>query len=1353
MKFAGGVDAQRVVQRDVFKAKTARGDIVGTGFGDGRAGHFDAQQRRHAAVPGAVDVEETLVACQRDAEAGAAQGRRIPLQQRMPRRRGLALSGRALRRKPVAFAREGIPRQRDASRLCAGIQSGPRDVDAPGPMFGDPRVVALRDPGLAAPREIGVRPAGGEKFPAFSHTAAIELRSRVGFMDACLRSVGAAFVRQRLQLALQIVQRCGDQHDALVHRLTPDLQRVGQRRQIDARAAALYEGEQLADFLLQLIRRARRKRQQTRAAVPRVGACRGRRFLHDQMGIGATRAKRRNAGDARNLAGSGAFAHDLPAPCGGFALQPERRGREIDLVVDLVRVQGRHQLAMPQLQQDLGQCGDAGCRFAVADVGFQRADGAMLPGRAVGGAAAGPERAGQARDFDRVAQRGSGAVRFDVAHVRGIDVGARKRGGHYFGLGDGIGHRVTVRAATGVQGAALDHGMDGVAVAQRLRQRLQHHRTDAFGIDEAVGVAAEGAALRPFRQHPQSGEFHHVLRIDDQTDGAGDRGLAHAAVQAVQRDMDRGERRRAGAVHRERRTGEIEQERDPVGHRIEQRLHGVARIHHPDEHADLAARSERRRRVAAVLDRVIAGFQEQAFLRIDLLRFLRRDPEEQRIELVDVVEETGPAGVAFAGLALLGIVIVLPAPTVGGDFARAAAPGRQVVPERFEIGRLRIAAADADDGNIEAHSAVRRCVDRRRCVRCGPHRQRGRCVVARRQPAAAGAVQRLARRARGERRHGRRVPQWKRSRSGGRHRSRMHGRRVHGSRMRDGFPIVLQEMRDQAVDALHFEKQRAARARKKLAEMRGELHDQDAVQPVLFQRLVGFDLGHVHPQRARDHFPEQQRAARAQCGIVGRNQRGGTGRQGCRRGHPGFCGCPGRRAHPGRRGHGRRRRGGHLDGRRVHGSRVRHGCPIVFQEIGDQAVDALHFEKQRAARARKKLAEMRGELHDQDAVQPVLFQRLVGFDLGHVHPQRARDHFPEQQRAARAQCGIVGRNQRGGTGRQGCRRGHGRRRRGGHLKRCGRRQCGDRRPSAKRRLRGRSRRHQPLANHAVASRRQGQLAQPMICMSREADIEEAFGLQQRFPLRRRQARAAGQAQLLVLVQPPAIEQAEREMRVPRPCAELVDQQHATALQQRLGVAHRLAHVGSGVQHVGRDHRVVAIALDRLERKRFSNIEDRSAQRRELRLIDLLRMQQEGLGQVGVAILFDQVAETAQHRQQPRGGAAGTGTDFEQAQAALAARGPGGEFRTQALAKHPIEVIGDQVVLVDALDQAHRRIGEHHVGGGQRSRQDFGQPAQAGFDQDEIGAMVDVLAPARHRRVPTRPQRFDGFVDEKTAMPR
>ena len=143
------------------------------------------------------------------------------------------------------------------------------------------------------------------------------------------------------------------------------------------------------------------------------------------------------------------------------------------------------------------------------------------------------------------------------------------------------------------------------------------------------------------------------------------------------------------------------------------------------------------------------------------------------------------------------------------------------------------------------------------------------------------------------------------------------------------------------------------------------------------------------------------------------------------------------------------------------------------------------------------------------------------------------------------------------------------------------------------------------------------------------------------------------------------------------------------------------------------------------------------------------MQKEGLGQVGVAILFDQVAETAQHRQQPRGGAARAGTDFEQAQAALAVRSLRRAFGAQAFAQHKIEMVGDEVVLVDAFDKMHRRLGKHHVGRGHRAAQDLGQTAQAGFDQREIGAMVGVGAPRPHGVVPARPQRLERFGRQKT----
>ena len=63
------------------------------------------------------------------------------------------------------------------------------------------------------------------------------------------------------------------------------------------------------------------------------------------------------------------------------------------------------------LQQHLGQPGDSGRALAVADVRLDRADGAELRAPAV----CSPERLAQPGDLDRIAQRGAGAVRFDVA--------------------------------------------------------------------------------------------------------------------------------------------------------------------------------------------------------------------------------------------------------------------------------------------------------------------------------------------------------------------------------------------------------------------------------------------------------------------------------------------------------------------------------------------------------------------------------------------------------------------------------------------------------------------------------------------------------------------------------------------------------------------------------------------------------------------------------------------------------------------------------------------------------------------------------------------------------------------------
>src|SRR5690606_23749041 len=105
----------------------------------------------------------------------------------------------------------------------------------------------------------------------------------------------------------------------------------------------------------------------------------------------------------------------LPGGC--LLLQIERRRREIDVRIDLARVDGRWDLSVLELQQDLRHARDAGGRFRMADVGFHRADGAELsPLRTA------TERLGQRHDLETIAELRAGAMAFHVTDGFGMDV-------------------------------------------------------------------------------------------------------------------------------------------------------------------------------------------------------------------------------------------------------------------------------------------------------------------------------------------------------------------------------------------------------------------------------------------------------------------------------------------------------------------------------------------------------------------------------------------------------------------------------------------------------------------------------------------------------------------------------------------------------------------------------------------------------------------------------------------------------------------------------------------------------------------------------------------------------------------
>jgi hypothetical protein len=100
---------------------------------------------------------------------------------------------------------------------------------------------------------------------------------------------------------------------------------------------------------------------------------------------------------------------------------------------------------------------------------------------------------------------------------------------------------------------------------------------------------------------------------------------------------------------------------------------------------------------ARVGQRFPCHFEKQSLLRIHPLRFSRRDFEELRIELVDTIEETAPAGVHLAGSLTVGIKVEAGIPSIGRHFADCIDTVGQQIPKRLRVFRARETATDSHD--------------------------------------------------------------------------------------------------------------------------------------------------------------------------------------------------------------------------------------------------------------------------------------------------------------------------------------------------------------------------------------------------------------------------------------------------------------------------------------------------------------------------------------------------------------------------------------------------------------------------------------------------------------------------------
>ena len=337
---------------------------------------------------------------------------------------------------------------------------------------------------------------------------------------------------------------------------------------------------------------------------------------------------------------------------------------------------------MLERQHRLQDAAEARGRLHVADVGLDRADEQPLGTRL-------REHLADRRRLDRIADRRAGAVRLDEGEPVGIETLLDVELVQELGLEGLRRQRDAVGAPVGVGVRADDEAVDWIAVTLGRLARAQHQHDAALCAHVAVGVLREGLAQPAARQHRGLREADEGMRRDEQVDAADDRRVDAPGAQVDDRLVESDQRRRAGGIDREARSVQVEDVGDAVrddrqrvaGHHV-----GVGRRDIDDAQVDLVDRGradehagvgpgDARRPDAGVLQRFPDELQQQALLRVHLLRLARRQTEHRGIETPDVVEDAGGPGIGASGLAAR-MDQPVQRPAIGGDLRDRTAPFR-----------------------------------------------------------------------------------------------------------------------------------------------------------------------------------------------------------------------------------------------------------------------------------------------------------------------------------------------------------------------------------------------------------------------------------------------------------------------------------------------------------------------------------------------------------------------------------------------------------------------------------------------------------------------------------------------------
>ncbi len=446
----------------------------------------------------------------------------------------------------------------------------------------------------------------------------------------------------------------------------------------------------------------------------------------------AKRVDRRSAGQPVGLLGPGRQ----------LLGNVKRRVVPIDLGVERLDANGRHERAMLQAQHVLDDARHAGGLQRMADVGFDAGNGNLLAGRETLA-----QHLDQGVQLRGIAQIGAGGMRFDVlqrAHFHAVAIGP------FHGLDLTFAARSPEAFSASVRrhACAADDGLNPVAVGQGARQCFEHQADIAFGADQPVGIGVEG---------PRAG-FAHGLRMREEHQriglairgAAGDGHVDVAQLQGADAHHDRLQRGGARRVHTGKRAVEPkglgDRARDHVDGHVGRVGHALRRLaaHRFDEFVDdrflfgrgqlgkaghfaqelrrffdaravgevagqvaplgmadenaRVAQGQVKRIKPAVAQRLGSGLAHQQVGVVDGAFQLRRDGAGLPVELA-AGDDRAQLGVGLAALAAARVVVEFLVEPVGRQLRDGAAAAFEQLPELVQVIRAGQATSHANNGD------------------------------------------------------------------------------------------------------------------------------------------------------------------------------------------------------------------------------------------------------------------------------------------------------------------------------------------------------------------------------------------------------------------------------------------------------------------------------------------------------------------------------------------------------------------------------------------------------------------------------------------------------------------------------